>query len=630
MRNRAIATIALSLLVSSAFAATYVVPPDDKLIGKADAIVIARALESFVHEVEGRGIETVTVFAIEEVLKGKNSIASGFSIRIPGGVIEKDGEPARFKIIPGAPRFVDGEKVLLFVSETEDGSYTTTDFALGLFGFATDEDGHRVLIRAESEINGWDLDGNVHREKRRDADRFLAYIRDVVRGKPVEKNYFIDSKGIVGQSGSVKATIHGFTPETQACPCTATSYTLANAETDMGFRWNSFPSQVNWNRGNTCSGASNGGSDAIDAANNAWNGDANSNVNFVRTSATSNTNGINEDADGVNNVVFEKDFGSPYSCSSGGLLGVGGINSAVGTHSFNSETFFSTTEGDVSMNLGVCACVGAQLSVTNFNNAVTHEIGHALGFRHSDKSRDNAQPCGNFSNYDCAATAIMTAVLPNGLSGLQTWDTNAVRKLYASAPGLGAPTNVVATTQTGSTSVTITWDASPGADGSTTYEVHRSLPNNFNSFSVVSGCSAVTNASRTCNDTSTSSGSAYLYKVRAGSGGTFSATDLATAVAFTDDALTVGTSIKAAHITQLRTAVNAVQTLAGQGTSAYTDDTITVGSTTAKAAHITELRSRLQTARTTLGFSTSFAESITQFVTTIKASHITELRNFVK
>jgi hypothetical protein len=61
--------------------------------------------------------------------------------------------------------------------------------------------------------------------------------------------------------------------------------------------------------------------------------------------------------------------------------------------------------------------------------------------------------------------------------------------------------------------------------------------------------------------------------------------------------------VKAAHLTELRTAANAVLVLAGLGAATWTDPTITPVVTTAKAAHLVELRTTLDTARATLGIS---------------------------
>ncbi|HUP50383.1 MAG TPA: hypothetical protein VNA04_16530, partial [Thermoanaerobaculia bacterium] len=284
-------------------------------------------------------------------------------------------------------------------------------------------------------------------------------------------------------------------------------------------------------------------------------------------------------------------------------------------------------EGDVSMNKGVGAAIGVCLSIGNYNSAVTHEVGHTLGFRHADKSRDNNQACTNFASYDCATSAIMTAIVTNGLAGaLAAWDQRAVSALYPSV-ALAAPTGVVAAA-TGSTSVAVSWT---GVDGASTYEVHRSAANDFASFSGTPVCTS-SHPTVTCTDTTASANQAYLYKVRAGSGGTFSATDLATTVVFTDPTLTVGTTmVKAAHLTELRTAAAAMRTLAKISAFTFTDSVLN-SSVAVKRIHLIDLRDAINQARSTMSLSAaSYTDStITAGSTIIKAVHINDLRNAVK
>ena len=652
MKTRAL-VVGIALCASSVFATTYVVPHDDVLINKADAIVIARAIESYANDT-GSGIETVTVFSVDEVLKGDRSLANGATIHLPGGVIEGPRRQARFKVIPGIPRFVNGERLVLFLSKRGNGDYSTTDLALGFFGFATDDLGHRVLLRAEGEIHGWDADGSLHREQRRDADRFLSYIRNIAGGRPASPDYLIEANPLVGESGSIAATTRTRIPTTMTCSgCSVLQYTeslylvgqspcnTGNAATQKTCvengpptRWPSFPTAVNFNRGNTETNAGNGGSDAINAAFTAWNGDANSNVNYVLATTNANTNGILEAADGVNNIVFEKDMsgsGVPnYSCS-GGVLGIGGISSATssGGTSVEGQAFYKTIEGDVSMNKGVGACIGGLLSTGDFNSAVTHEVGHTLGFRHADKTRENSDACTTFATYDCATSAIMTSVVTSGINAtLQAWDARAVARIYPST-ALPAPTGVTATAAS-ATSVTISWNAVTGAvNGSTVYQVHRSADRT--NFSQVCTATAPT---VTCNDTTASANTAYLYEVRADPSGTFSSTDLATTVIFTDDPLSSSIAVKTTHITQLRTAVDAVRKLANNGVAnnySYTDSTLTGGTTFIKGVHLTDLRTALDAARSSLSLSAlSYTDTTINSSVKVKAQHFTELRNGVK
>jgi hypothetical protein len=198
----------------------------------------------------------------------------------------------------------------------------------------------------------------------------------------------------------------------------------------------------------------------------------------------------------------------------------------------------------------------------------------------------------------------------------------ASKTITASCVGVLPPTNVVATA-TATTNVNVSWLLSAGA---TSYNVYRSTGGAY-SLAGSTGSLAFNDAGRTAN-------TAYLYKVRAVNGGESadSNIDLATTVIFTDDPLAAGTTpVTAAHVTQLRTAVNAVRTLASLGAGSYTDPTVTAGVTAIKAAHVNDLRTAIDAARSALALSAlSYTDTITASTTVVEASHFTELRNGVK
>jgi hypothetical protein len=266
------------------------------------------------------------------------------------------------------------------------------------------------------------------------------------------------------------------------------------------------------------------------------------------------------------------------------------------------------------------------LAIGNYLSAMTHEFGHTLGFRHSDLSRDNSQACTNSGSYDCSSSAIMNHLLIVGLAGaLTAWDQRAVEALY---PAPAAPAGAVATAVT-AISVSVTWTAVTGA---MSYTVYRSANNSTYS-------NVGTAATNSFIDSTASAGTAYLYEVTATLWGVESAAsnrDLATTVIFTDPALnTQSTPIKAAHITELRTAVDAVRRLANGGVTNnfnYTDPVITAQSTPVSAIHVIELRSALDAARSTLGLSVlSYTDrTIVPLSTIAQAVHFMELRNGVQ
>jgi uncharacterized repeat protein (TIGR01451 family) len=188
---------------------------------------------------------------------------------------------------------------------------------------------------------------------------------------------------------------------------------------------------------------------------------------------------------------------------------------------------------------------------------------------------------------------------------------------------LTAPSNLSATAYSASY-VDLYWYSVPHA---ASYEILRS--SNNGPFVVV-GTATWNNYY----DVSVLPNTTYLYRVRALDGvatGALGNVDLATTVAFTDDYIYTGyTKMKVAHITELRTAVNAVRAAAGLSPTVFTDATLTTSSFI-KAVHQTELRASLDQARAALGFSAVVYSNLPITAgSSIRAAHIRELRTGVK
>ncbi len=229
-------------------------------------------------------------------------------------------------------------------------------------------------------------------------------------------------------------------------------------------------------------------------------------------------------------------------------------------------------------------------------------------------------------NYKLAATS---AYKNAGTDGKDVGaDIDAVNAATAgSVSGTGAtppaaPASLSAT-PTPAPAVLLSWLPISGS----TYEVARS--SGFGVFEVVG-----TSATNAFTDTAVLANTAYLYKVRAvdsvGKRSAFSNLDLATTVVFTDDPLIVqSTVVKAEHVTQLRTAVNAVRGLAGLSAASFTDPTLT-SAIFIKAVHLTDLRNALDPARSNLGLPPMAYTDSTPTGVVVKATHFQELRTGVR
>jgi hypothetical protein len=219
------------------------------------------------------------------------------------------------------------------------------------------------------------------------------------------------------------------------------------------------------------------------------------------------------------------------------------------------------------------------------------------------------------------------------------WKKDYLRDAGGGTVGTAAPTisgplppGHLMATATSTSAVAMVWDPPFVPEGQTAVDHYAVLRRTTGSYAWVADTSTPVYS-----DTGLSATTAYVYVVRAcyssgcSSGYADSTPDVATTVVFTDSTLTAGaTAIKAAHISELRTAVDAVRTAAGSGAASWTDTSLS--GVVAKAAHVSELRSNLASALSTLGVpAPTYTDStLTAGSTVIKKAHIAELRQIVQ
>jgi len=105
--------------------------------------------------------------------------------------------------------------------------------------------------------------------------------------------------------------------------------------------------------------------------------------------------------------------------------------------------------------------------------------------------------------------------------------------------------------------------------------------------------------------------------------------DLATTVTFTDATITIGsTPVKAAHVTELRTAINTVRSAAGLSSASWTHSSLS--GAVIYAVDVSEMRTALDAALSALSITTSSYTDSSLSGVSIKKAHIEELRQRVK
>jgi hypothetical protein len=423
--NLAILLLAL-FFITTAHAATFIVPSDRALVIASKAIVIATAGESHGRWAPGGWIETVTELHIDEAIKG--SVVAGETIHVTelGGVVGEIGYA-----VAGSPRYAPGQSVLLFLETNDRGEWVTKNMAVGKFDRVEDLRGRRLLVRDADEIVGWEENGATHREPVRLEENFLRFVRETAKGREAGDDYIVRDpqplrRPVIAEA-EAGATASAFAPS---------SY-LLQGPSGRGIRWASFPSAVVFLSHGTQPGAVNGGLTALQRGLAAWTNDAGSNIVYsyggtttiARTGLTPGGN-----SDGTNTIQFNdpsNEIAGSFTGRGGDTLAVGGAWFGTATHSANGEQYYTIVEADLVVQDGI---TGPGLTGNGFDHVLTHELGHTLGLRHSDKNAADSAPCN--APLDCSGSAIMNSSVdfdsdPIG-SNLQAWDIAAIDAVYGS------------------------------------------------------------------------------------------------------------------------------------------------------------------------------------------------------
>jgi hypothetical protein len=269
--------------------------------------------------------------------------------------------------------------------------------------------------------------------------------------------------------------------------------------------------------------------------------------------------------------------------------------------------------------MGSGQATGATLTAYDANYNVATGYTGTVHFTSTDGTA-TLPPDYTFMPADAGAHAFPSGFTLNTAGSQIVTFTDVVTSTNSGSAGVRvgppAPTGLNAAA-TGTTQIMISWNPSSGA---TQYELVRG-----------SNAPVVTAATNYV-DNSVAAGTSYVYKVRAldaaSNPSPYSARDAATTIFFTDDPLIASlTEIKSVHLTELRTAVNAMRAAASLGASSFTDPSPAI----VKAAHVTELRTALDAARSVLGLpALAYTDSALAADYAVKATHTQELRSGVK
>ncbi|HYC60603.1 MAG TPA: FG-GAP-like repeat-containing protein [Thermoanaerobaculia bacterium] len=420
------------LLAGGAEATTFVVPEDDELIAKSRAIVIGTVEGSYVQETDGT-IETVYEIRLERAMKGLFRGPEVLSVVSLGGKMDD-----RILYVPASPHFVQGERVLLFLARDHRNRWQTTDMTLGKFRFATSTRGDRMLVREMEDVIGWDRHGQVHREKVRREEGFLRFIDERIHKREAAADYVVEASEVTFPPDDERRVV----PNAPFAGATYTSWVSSQPT-----RWSNMAAGVTFHKRSdqNIPGTADGGVSVIQNALAAWTNECGSVINLSYGGQTP-TPSTNFDS------VHVVEFNDPQSRISGSWTGSGTIGicflSFSSQHNFAGQAWWSISDADVVFQNGYPG------NHASFPTAMTHELGHGLGWRHSNQDYATGGAC-NPTTQECTSAAVMNSTVNSNLGyALQPWDVNAAQSVYPGGSCTPVCTAPLITTQPQSQSTT--------------------------------------------------------------------------------------------------------------------------------------------------------------------------------
>lgn len=388
MKQIRLVTAVAFLLASAASATVFQPTSDHQLVDRSESVVVATVRDAASRVRADGYVVTDYRLDVEQTLKG--TATGTITVSEIGGIAGK-----RFTFISDSATYAPGERVMVFLNKHGDGTYFTTSMAMGKFSFTRNSGGEAVVTRDVSELRG---------DRARLADGFERFVSS--------------GKSEVAYTTKLVPIADGLHQRPLAAP-PASAYCLSFGS---ALRWPGGESStihffVTGTMPNVPNAASNIGNSLA-----AWTGDPGAGIVLSGGDAPPAGTSSTPSFDFLNVIYLNQAPPGNGLCDNSVFCTVDSGNTDT-THTYHGETFISIQDADIVM--------GGSAAPSQFETLITHELGHAIGFRHADTGTPQS------------FTAIMTSSAnPTFGSNLQQWDRDAVDTVYGNGPVCQPPTSV--------------------------------------------------------------------------------------------------------------------------------------------------------------------------------------------
>jgi hypothetical protein len=267
--------------------------------------------------------------------------------------------------------YTPGERYLLFLNPARDGRLETLHQALGRFRFTSS--GGSLHLSREGSGHFLDSSGSEIASIPRDASELIDRIRARVAGREVSSH---------------------------------AAATIVVSSNDLDLRQSASKGVSQWSSG--------------------------TNVHYSLSNTPASGNGRGND--GEDRILIDNPGCHPSGgeCIEGSFGGTGTVAIAYFGGTVGSDRII-ISYADIVIQNGVGTSTGFTQEM--YDTVLTHELGHTLGFRHSNQNRFSQSGSSCAAPLPCSSSNVMNSFVIKGLGGnLQAWDKSAVGANYGSGP----------------------------------------------------------------------------------------------------------------------------------------------------------------------------------------------------